>query len=116
MLNQSSANFSSALCNRGSAAPYQSTDVDNDIRDERSDPMIRKLTVALAAIAVVGTSALAPSAANATWRGYGWYGHPYYSYPGYAYAPGYFVYKPHYVYPRYFHRWKHAGWWNYRYH
>ena len=46
--------------------------------------MIRKLTVALAATAVVGTAALAPSAANATWRGYGWYGHPYYSYPGYA--------------------------------
>jgi hypothetical protein len=62
--------------------------------------MIRKLTVALAATAVVGTAALAPSAANATWRGYGWYGHPYYSYPGYAYEPGYFVYKPHYVYPR----------------
>jgi ABC-type nitrate/sulfonate/bicarbonate transport system substrate-binding protein len=38
--------------------------------------MIRKLTVALAATAVVGTAALAPSAANATWRGYGWYGHP----------------------------------------
>src|SRR5258705_8691411 len=75
--------------------------------------MIRKLTVALAATAVVGTAALAPSAANATWRGYGWYGHSYYSYPGYAYGPGYF-YKPHYLYPRYFHR-KHAGWWNYRY-
>jgi hypothetical protein len=41
--------------------------------------MIRKLTVALAATAVVGTAALAPSAANATWRGYGWYGHPYYT-------------------------------------
>src|SRR4029453_13938871 len=38
MLNRSSANFSGALCNRGSATPYQSTDVDNDIRDERSDP------------------------------------------------------------------------------
>jgi hypothetical protein len=71
--------------------------------------MIRKLTVALAATAVLGTAALAPSAANATWRGYGWYGHPYYSYPAYDYQPGYFVYKPHYVYPRYFHRWKHAG-------
>jgi hypothetical protein len=40
----------------------------------------------------------------------------YYSYPGYAYAPGYFVYKPHYVYPRDFHRWKNAGWWNDRDH
>jgi hypothetical protein len=101
MLNRSSANFSSALCNRGSAAPYQSTDVDNDIRDERSDPMIRKLTVALAATVVVGTAALALSTANATWYGYGWYGysHPYYSYyPGYAYRP-YFFHKPRFAYP-----------------
>src|SRR5439155_24093638 len=26
-----------------------------------------------------------------------------YSYPAYVHEPGYFVYKPHYVYPRYFH-------------
>jgi hypothetical protein len=63
---------------------------------------------------VVGAAALAPSAAEATWRGYGWYGysHPYYSYPSYSYyAPGYYVYPPHvFAYPRYFHRWKHSGW------
>jgi hypothetical protein len=62
--------------------------------------MIRKLTVALAATVVVGTAALAPSTANATWYGYGWYGysHPYYSYyPGYAYRP-YFFHKPRFVY------------------
>ena len=37
--------------------------------------MIRKLTLALAAAAAVGTAALAPSAANATWLGYGWHGY-----------------------------------------
>jgi len=76
--------------------------------------MIRKLTLAVAATAVVGTAALAPSAANATWYGYGWhrYYSPYYSYyPGYAYKP-YFFHRPHFAYyPTHFKRYG----WKYRY-
>jgi hypothetical protein len=78
--------------------------------------MIRKLTLALAATVVVGTAALAPSAANATWYGNGWYGHGWYGYgynnyyPGYAYKP-YFFYKPRFVYPYHF---KRFGGWKYR--
>src|SRR5262249_18333260 len=114
-LNRFSANFSSALCNRGREPPYQSTDVDEDIRMKGVTRMIRKLTVALAATVVVGTAALAPSATNATWYGYGWHGYsyPYYSYyPGYAYKP-HFFHRPHFVYPYHFKRY---GWWNYRNH
>ena len=79
--------------------------------------MFRKLSVALAATVVVGTAALAPSAANATWRGYGWYGysHPYYSYPSYGYGSGYFGYKPRFAYSYHFKRYKHFGGWKSRY-
>jgi hypothetical protein len=111
-LNRFSANFSSALCNRGREPPYQSADVDEDIRMKGVTRMIRKLTVALAATVVVGTAALAPSAANATWYGHGWYGYsPYYNYYP-VYKPGYFFHKPHFVYPYHFKRY---GSWNYRY-
>lgn len=81
--------------------------------------MIRKLTLALAATVAVGSAALVPSAANATWYGNGWYGKGWYGYghynkyyPGYAYGHRYF-YKP-YVYSYGFKPYKRFGW-KYRY-
>jgi hypothetical protein len=78
--------------------------------------MFRKLTVALVAVAALGTATLASSAAEAHWYGgYGWkphygysYGHSYWK-PNYGYGYGHYGYKPRfYGYPRYFHRY--GGW------
>ena len=57
--------------------------------------MFRKLTLALTAAAAVGTTALAPSTAEATWWGSGYYGKSYdYAYrpyrPVYGYNPGFY--------------------------
>lgn len=71
--------------------------------------MFRKLTLALVATAAVGTAALAPSSAEATWRGYGHYGKYYgggygkYYGGGYGYyGPRYYAYGPGYYHKRYF--------------
>jgi hypothetical protein len=78
--------------------------------------MLRKLTFALAAAATLGTAALAPTAANATWwYGHGWHGgyKPYYSGWNYGYHPyGYKrFYGPRYSYGGY-NGWRH-GWHHY---
>jgi hypothetical protein len=79
--------------------------------------MFRKLTLAFAAVAALGTAALAPATAQASWYGKH-YGHSYwggYS-PYYAYGPGYVVYGPRFGYgPRAFHHDK-FGWKRYRSH
>lgn len=76
--------------------------------------MLRKLTFALAAAATLGTAALTPTAANATWYGHGWHGgyKPYYSGWSYGYHPyGYKrFYGPRYFYGRYYgqrYGWRH---------
>ena len=74
--------------------------------------MFRKTTLALAAVTALGAAALAPTKADAHWRGYGWHGSYYqpYSY-GYS-AYGYGWYGPRYAYGS-----KPFGWRKYyRYH
>jgi hypothetical protein len=70
--------------------------------------MFRKLTLALTAAAAVGTTALAPSTAEATWWGHGHYGKYYGTYdygPRYFYGPGFYhkrtFYGPRNLYGRY---------------
>jgi hypothetical protein len=73
--------------------------------------MFGKLTLALATAAVLGTAALAPSAAEAGWygRGYGHYGYGYSHWHKPFYGYGHYGYKPYrFGYPRYFHRY--GGW------
>ncbi len=74
--------------------------------------MLRKLSIALATAAVLGGAALAPSAAEASWRGhYGYghgYSHSYWKHPHYAYGSGYdgYGYKSYRFHPR----WHFGGW------
>jgi hypothetical protein len=67
--------------------------------------MIRKSAFALAAVVALGTSALAPTAANATWYGHGFYG---YGKPFYGWSYGYYPYKRFYG-PRYFNSYRYKG-------
>jgi hypothetical protein len=73
--------------------------------------MIRKSTLALATAATLGTAALMPTAANATWYGYGGYGYgkPYYSGWSYGYYPRNRFYGPRYFYGGKFKGWRY-GW------
>jgi opacity protein-like surface antigen len=69
--------------------------------DQTEAYMLRKSILALAAVATLGTAALAPTKADAHWYGHGWYGYggPYYS--GYAWdyrRPYWGFYGPRYVY------------------
>jgi hypothetical protein len=61
--------------------------------------MIRKSTFALATLAALGTFALMPTAANATWYGYGGYsyGKPYYGW-SYGHYPRFRSFGPRYFY------------------
>jgi hypothetical protein len=70
--------------------------------------MSSKLTIALAAAAMLGATALVPSTAAAHWHGYK-YGWPGYSQPYYGYGPGYHGYR-WYGHPRFFPRWHYSGW------
>jgi hypothetical protein len=87
----------------------------SDMKEEQPR-MLSKLTLALATTAVIGLAALAPSNAEAHWRGYGWYGGGYgYGYghsywkPHYGYDYGHYGYKPRFFgYSRHFHR--NYGW------
>jgi hypothetical protein len=88
----------------------------HDVPLTRRSMMLRKLTFALAAAATLGTAALAPTAANATWwYGHGWHGgyKPYYSGWNYGYHPyGYKrFYGPRYSYGGY-NGWRY-GWHHY---
>ena len=63
--------------------------------------MFRKSVLALAAVAALGTAALAPTGAQAYWGGYGWYGDSYYQ-PYYRWG---------FYGPRHFHGgWKFGTW------
>jgi len=68
--------------------------------------VFRKSILALAAVAALGTAALAPTGADAHWNGYG-YG-KYYNYKPYHYG----FYGPRFFYgPRYFYGgWNFGGW------
>ena len=69
--------------------------------------MFRKTTLALAAIAALGTAALVPTSADAHWRGYGWYGKYYQPYGyGHGYGSGWY---PRYGYG-YGYGYKRFGW------
>jgi hypothetical protein len=91
--------------------------VDVEASDRKETQMIQKSIFALAAVAALGTAALTPTAAQATWYGYG-YGKPYWSYNYYPYKG---FYGPRYFYggygPRYFYGgFKYRGWrYGYRY-
>jgi hypothetical protein len=67
--------------------------------------MFRKTTLALAAVTAFGAAALAPTTADAHWRGYGWYGKHYQPY-GYGYSYGWY---PRYGYG-YGYGFKRFGW------
>jgi hypothetical protein len=69
--------------------------------------MLRKSILAFAAVAALGTAALTPTTASATWYGKGWYGYHDY-HPGWSWRyrhPYWGFYKP-----RFFYGGKYAGW------
>jgi hypothetical protein len=70
--------------------------------------MLRKSILAFAAVAALGTAALTPTAASATWYGHG-YGYGYNNYyPGWSWR-----YRPYYrsfYGPRFFYGGKNFGW------
>jgi hypothetical protein len=56
--------------------------------------MLRKLVIAVAAVAAIGTAGLAPTTAEAGWKGKGWgwghhWGYRHFGY-GFAFAPAYY--------------------------
>jgi hypothetical protein len=69
--------------------------------------MLRKSILAFAAVAALGTVALTPTTASATWYGNSWNGyHGYYPHYGWRYSHPYRgFYKP-----RFFYGGKYAGW------
>jgi hypothetical protein len=73
--------------------------------DTEEKQMFRKSVLALAAVAALGTAALAPTGAEAHWSGYGWYGN-------YSYQP---YFRGGFYGPHYFHGgWKYGTWRKFR--
>jgi hypothetical protein len=100
-LNAIQKNVSSQSATAGAAPPYQRTDVEWT-SDQQEARMFRKSMLALIAVAALGTTALAPTGADAHWGGrYGWYGK--YHYQPYPYWG---FYGPRHFYGG----WKLGGW------